>query len=152
MSGRKYRGRVYLREHPVPSHTDDAVIVVKRGGGLYHVISVVTALCHDHRGADAGYLEDGGHFVLPDLLGCAVASVWVDEDEETAGATVDGRVKEGREGGEPPGDDLSVGVAQLYLSSHCHHTVITLSSHCHHTVIMPTFFSFIMPVCWLCLT
>ena len=76
-----------------------------------------TVLRHDHLRGDAGYLEDGGHVVLPDLLGPAVAAEGVDEDEETAG-TVVGRVEEGGEGGEPPADHLSVGVAQLYLQQH----------------------------------
>ena len=145
MSGRKYGGRVYLREHPVPSHTDDAVVVVKGGGGLDHVVRVFTVLRHDHSGGDAGYLEDGGHFVLPDLLGCAVAPEWVDEDEESAGAAA-GRVEEGGEGGEPPGDDLGVGVAELYLPWY----VITLPPD--KSEKLPTFFSFIMPVVRLCLT
>ena len=112
---------------------------------MYHLVSVLTVLRHDHRGADAGDLEDGGHFVLPDLLGCAVAPEWVDEDEESAGAAA-GRVEEGGEGGEPPGDDLGVGVAELYLPWY----VITLPPD--QSEKLPTFFSFIMPVVRLCLT
>ena len=96
-SDRRYRGRAYLGEHPVPSHTDDAVIVVKRGG-LNHLVSVLSVLRHDHLGGDAGNLEDGGHFVLPDLLGCPVPAERVDEDEEAAGAA-GGRTEEGGEGG-----------------------------------------------------
>ena len=105
----------YLREHPVPSHTDDAVVVVKGGGGLDHVVRVFTVLRHDHSGGDAGYLEDRGHFVLPDLFGRPVAAEWVDEDQETTGAALGWLVEEGGEGGEPPADDLRVRVGQLYL-------------------------------------
>ena len=86
--------------------------------GLNDAVSVLAVLRHDHLGGDPGYLEDGGHFVLPDLLGSAMAAEWVDEDEEAAGAVVGRVVEEGGEGGEPPADDLSVGVAQLYLLQH----------------------------------
>ena len=96
----------YLREHPVPPYTDDAVVVVE-GRGLYHVVGVVAGLRHDHLAPDARNLEDARYLGLPDLLGRAVASEWVDEDQQVLGSGVLG-IDHSQQGCVPPVDDVTV--------------------------------------------
>ena len=70
----------YLREHPVPPDTDDAVVVVE-GRGLYHVVGVVAGLRHDHLAAHACRLEYPRDLTLPNLLRPPVTAVGVNKDQ-----------------------------------------------------------------------
>ena len=99
-------GSCHLREHPVPTHTDDPIVVVERGR-LDHVEGVVGALRHDHLAPDARNLEDARYLGLPDLLGRAVASEGVDEDQQVLGSGVLG-IDHSQQGCVPPVDDVTV--------------------------------------------
>ena len=77
------------------------------GGRLDHVEGVVGALCHDHLAPNARNLEDARYLGLPDLLGRAVASERVDEDQQVLGSGVLG-IDHSQQGGVPPVDDVTV--------------------------------------------
>ena len=77
------------------------------GGRLDHVEGVVGALRHDHLAPDARNLEDARYLRLPDLLGRAVASEGVDEDQQVLGSGVLG-IDHSQQGCVPPVDDVTV--------------------------------------------
>ena len=77
------------------------------GRRLDHVEGVVGALRHDHLAPDPRNLEDARYLGLPDLLGRAVASEGVDEDQQVLGSGVLG-IDHSQQGRVPPVDDVTV--------------------------------------------
>ena len=76
-------------------------------GRLDHVESVVGALRHYHLAPDPRNLEDARYLGLPDLLGRAMATKRVDEDQQVLGSGVLG-IDHSQQGGVPPVDDVTV--------------------------------------------
>ena len=70
----------YLWKHSISTHTDYAIIVVKRGW-LYYSMSMIGTFCDYHFTSNACYLKDVSNLALPYLFCFSMTSKWVDEDK-----------------------------------------------------------------------